>query len=56
MKARLGGADRNLQDGGNFFECEVVLIVEQEDGSAGGRDVVEESQEGLVGWLAETGV
>ena len=32
------------------------MIVEQEDGSAGGRDVVEEGQEGLVGWLAETGV
>ena len=32
-----------------------MLIVEQEDGSAGGRDVVEEGQEGLVGWLAETG-
>ena len=56
MEPRLGGADRNLQDGGTFFECEVVLIVEQEDGSAGGRDVVEEGQEGLVGWLAETGV
>jgi len=56
MEARLGGADRNLQDGGNFFECEVVLIAEQEDGSAGGRDVVEEGQEGFVGWLAENGV
>jgi len=33
-----------------------VLIVEQEDGSAGGRDVVEEGQEGFVGWLAESGV
>jgi signal transduction histidine kinase len=33
-----------------------VLIVEQEDGSAGGRDVVEEGQEGLVGWFAETEV
>jgi len=56
MEARLGGADRNLQDGGNFFECEVVLIAEQEDGSAGGRDVVKEGQEGLVGGLAETRV
>jgi hypothetical protein len=56
MEARLGGADRNLQDGGTFFECEIVLIVEQEDGSTGGRDVVEEGQEGLVGWLAKTGV
>jgi hypothetical protein len=33
-----------------------VLIVEQENGSAGGRDAVEEGQEGLVGWLAETGL
>ena len=56
MEARLGGADRNLQNGGTFFEREIVLIAEQEDGSAGGRDVIEEGQEGLVGWLAETGV
>jgi len=56
METGLGGADWNLQDGGTFFECEVVLIAEQEDGSAGGRYVVEEGQEGLVGWLAEAGV
>jgi hypothetical protein len=56
MEARLGGPDRNLQDGGTFFDCEVVLIAEQEDGSACGRDAVEEGQEGLVGRLAETGV
>jgi hypothetical protein len=49
MEPRLGGADRNLQDGGTFFESEVVLIAKQEDGSARGRDVVEEGQEGLVG-------
>ncbi len=56
MEARLGGSDRDVQDGGAFFECEVVLIAEQEDGSAGGGDVLEEGKEGLVGWLAETGV
>jgi len=33
-----------------------VLEVKKEDGSASGRDVVEKGQEGLVGWLAETGV
>src|SRR5580704_15802382 len=56
MEARLGGADRNLQDGGRFFKCEVVLIAQQEDGPAGWRDVVDEGQEALVGWLVETGV
>ncbi len=56
VEARLGGADGDLQDGGTFFEGEVVLIVEQEDGPAGGRDAVEEGQEGLVGWFAEIGV
>ena len=56
VEARLGGADGNLQDGGTFFEGEVVLIVEKEDGPAGGRDAVEEGQEGLVGWFAEIGV
>ena len=33
-----------------------MLIVKKQDGSAGGRDVVEEGEEGIVGWLAETGV
>jgi hypothetical protein len=33
-----------------------VLVAKQEHGSAGGRDVVKEGQESLVGWLAETGV
>jgi hypothetical protein len=56
METRLGGADRNLQDGGTFFECEVVLIPKQQNGPAGGRDMVEEGEEGLVGWLAEAGV
>jgi hypothetical protein len=56
MKARFGGADRNLQDGGTLFQGEVVLIVEQQDGPAGGRDAVEQGQECLVGWFAETGV
>ena len=56
METRLSGADRNLEDGGTFFESEVVLIAEQEHGSAGGRDAVEQGQEGLVGWLAKTGV
>ncbi len=56
MEARLGGADRNLQNRGTLFEREVVLIAEQEYGSAGGRDVVEQGQECLVGWLAEIGV
>ena len=56
MEARLGGADRNLQDDSSFFKCEVVLIAKQEDGPAGWRDVVEEGHETLIGWLAETGV
>jgi hypothetical protein len=56
MEARLGGADRNLEDGGTFFEGQVVLVVEKEDGSTGGRDVVEEGEKGLVGRLAEIGV
>jgi len=33
-----------------------VLVVEKEDGSAGGRDLVEEVEEGGVGRLAEVGV
>jgi hypothetical protein len=33
-----------------------MLVVEKEDRSAGGRDLVEEGQEGLVGWLAENRV
>jgi len=41
MESRLGGADRNIQNGGTFFDGEVVLIAEKEHGSAGGRDVVE---------------
>ena len=55
MEARLGGADGNLQDGGTFFEGEVVLIVEQEDGPAGGRDAVEKREEGGIGWTAKVG-
>jgi len=56
MEARLCGADRNFEDGGSLFDGEVVLVAEKEDGPAGRRDVVEKGQEGLVGWLAETGV
>ena len=56
METRLGGADRNLENGGTLFECEVMLVAEQEYGSAGWRDVVEQGQEGLVGKLTETGV
>jgi hypothetical protein len=41
IETRLGGADRNLKDGGSFFKREVVLVAEKEDGSAGGRDVIE---------------
>ena len=33
-----------------------MLVVEKEDGPAGRRDAVQEVQEGLVGWLAETRV
>ena len=33
-----------------------MLVAEQENGSAGRRDVVEEGQEGLIWRLAETGV
>jgi hypothetical protein len=32
-----------------------VLIVEKEDGSAGGRDEVKKGEESCVGWLAEPG-
>ena len=56
MEARFGGADRNLQNCCAFFEGEVVLIAEKEDGSAGGRHLVEEGKEGLVGGHAEAGV
>ncbi len=52
MEARFGGADRDLQDGGTFFEREAVLVVEQEHGPAGGRDSVEECDECLIGGLA----
>ena len=33
-----------------------MLIAKQQDGSAGGRDVIEEGQEGLVGFLLKTRV
>ena len=56
IEARLGGADRDLQDGGTFFEREVVLVAKQEDGTAGGRYMVEEGEEGLIRRLAESGV
>jgi hypothetical protein len=32
-----------------------VLVAEKQDGSAGGRDVIEKGEEGFVGWLAEVG-
>ena len=35
VEARLGGADRNIQDDGTFFEGEAMLVVEQQDRSAG---------------------
>jgi hypothetical protein len=54
MEARLGGADRNIQDGGTFFEGKAVLVVEQEDRPAGWRNVVEKVQEDLVGQLGGT--
>lgn len=56
VKARLGSADWNLQDGGSFLKREVVLIVEKKHGPAGGRDVIEQREEGFVSWLAEIGV
>lgn len=56
MQTRLGGAGRNLQNGGDFFECEVVLVTKQEHGSAGGRDVLKQEKEALVGWLAKVGI
>lgn len=56
MQARLGGADGNLEDGGSFLEGQVVLIAEQEDGPAGGRNLVDQGEESLVGWLSEAGV
>jgi hypothetical protein len=55
METRLDGADRNIEDGGTFFEREIMLVVEKEDGSAGGRHVVEQGEEGGVGWFAELG-
>jgi hypothetical protein len=33
-----------------------VLVVEKEDGSAGGRDVVEKREESGVGWPAKIGI
>jgi hypothetical protein len=36
MESRLDGANGNLEDGSAFFERQVVLVVEKEDGSAGG--------------------
>jgi hypothetical protein len=56
VEARLGSADWNLQDGSGFFERKVVLIVKKEHGPARGRDVIEEGEEGFVGWLADIGV
>jgi len=56
MEPRLGGPNGDLEDGGTFFEGEVVLITEQEYGSAGWRDMIKESQEAFVRWLAESWV
>jgi len=33
-----------------------MLVVEKEDSSAGGRDVVEKREEGSVGWPAKVGI
>ncbi len=33
-----------------------MLVVEKEDGPAGGRDMVEEREKGVVGRLAEIGI
>jgi hypothetical protein len=56
VQSRLGSADWNLEDSGGFFEREVLLIVEKEHCAAGGRDVIEQREEGFVGSLAEIGV
>jgi len=48
MEAGLGGSDGNFKDGRGFFERQVVLVAEEQDGSAGGGDEVEEGQEGFV--------
>jgi hypothetical protein len=52
----LGGADWNLEDGGCLFKREIVLVAKEKDGSAGGGDKVEQSQEGFVGQFAKVGV
>ncbi len=52
METRLGSADRDLQNGSTLLDREVVLVAEQENGSAGGRDMVEQGQEGLIRRLA----
>src|SRR5579863_1161161 len=55
MQTRLGGADRNVENGCGFLERKIVLVVKQEDCSAGGRDVVEKREEGGIGPLAKVG-
>jgi hypothetical protein len=56
VEARLGRADWNLQDGGGFLKRQVVLIVEKKHGPAGGRDVIEQSEEGFIVWFADIGI
>jgi hypothetical protein len=49
VESRLGRSDWNLKDGRGFFERKVVLVAEKENGSAGGRNTIEEVEEGFVG-------
>jgi hypothetical protein len=56
VQSGFGRSDWNIEDGGGFFDGEVVLVAEKEDGSTGGRDEVEEGQEGFVGKFSQVGV
>ena len=55
VESRLGGSDWNIENGSGFFEREIVLVAEKQDSPAGGRDAIEEGEEGLVGRFAEIG-
>jgi hypothetical protein len=56
VESRLCRSDWNFEDGGDFFERKIVLVAEQEDGTAGGRNKIQEGEEGLVRDFAVIGV
>ena len=55
MEPGLGSSDGNFKDGGGFFERQVLLVAEKEDGSAGGGNEIEEGEEGFVGQAGKLG-